>query len=169
MRMLLLVLLLLPCQAFASPYFRLFDYRSPKISAGLWTEPSGGPSSYGSAVALITHSAKDGSFFGLHSDWSPLAIGGGYSNGTGFMAMGPSANLAPATKTLIVKGLDLLGGERFSNLRQLLAPVPDGKGPDISVAFGPQMLWRPIENGTCLSVDRWRGHFTFFSGAAWSF
>jgi hypothetical protein len=157
-------------QAQAAPYFRLIDPAHPAISAGVYADPTGKDlPSYGSSVALITHSTKDGSLLeAIQTDWSPLTIGGGYGGGQAFMAIGPSANLAPAVKSLAVKALDIVAAGKYENLRQLLSPVPGG-GPDINIAFGPALLLRPVEDGHMLAPGLWKGRLRIFAGAAWRF
>jgi len=168
----LAAVLLFSCCSFAGagPYFKLLDVAHPQINAGVWVDPTGGKPAFGSAVALVTHSIRDGSLLEMfQADWSPLTIGGGYGDGEGFLALGPSANLSPAVKKLALQALDFVAAGKYPNLRELLAPKPDGTGADINIAFGPAFLWRPVENGTCLSLDRWQGHITIFAGAAWHF
>jgi len=165
----LLFLLALAEPLKASPYFRLINPAHPQVNAGVWADIMGGKPDFGSSVAIITHSTKDGSLFEtLQADWALLTLGGGYGDGQAFMAAGPSANLAPAVKQFILKGLDIVAPDRFHNVRSLLAPPP-GSTPDITVSFGPQILFRPVENGVLLGPDKYRGRFRFFLGSAWKF
>jgi hypothetical protein len=164
-------LLLVAVPASSAPYFRLIDPKHPQIIAGVWTDPTGKDRPYyGSSIALITHSTKDGSLFeSVQSDWALLTVGGGYGNGEAFAAIGPSANLAPAVKSFGLTLLDLVDKSgKYPNLRSLLAPPPGGS-PDINVAFGPQFMTRPIEGGVVLPLSKWRGRLCFFAGAAWRF
>lgn len=158
-------------QAKATPYFRLLDPAHPQVSAGVWSDPvHASPPVFGSAVAIITHKAGEGGAViqSIQSDWSPLSIGGGYGGGEAFIAMGASANLSPVVKAFMLRGLDLVAAGKYANVRQLLAPKP-GDGPDINIAFGPQFLFMPIEAGNAVPVNRWRGRFVLFAGAAWEF
>ena len=164
------LLALAPTGVSAGPYFRLLNPSHPQISAGVWADPTGKATpDVGSSVCTISHSTGDGALIqSLQADWCLLAVGGGYGNGQAFMALGPSANLAPVVKTLGVKFLDLVAPSKYENLRELLSPVPGG-GPDLNVAFGPQLTVKPVQNGSIVLPGSWQGLFRIFAGAAWKF
>ena len=170
MKKLLAVVLLVSCCSFAgaSPYFRLLDPAHPRISAGAFLDPTSGVTDYGSMVALVTHHPRDGSVTGANAIWTPLAVGGGYGHGQGFMALGPSCNIAPVVKAFLLKGLDLVtNAERYPSLKELLAPKKDGE-PDITLALGPSFMFNVVEGGAFVAPDRWRLQTRIFAGAAWA-
>jgi hypothetical protein len=169
---LVLLALFAPLPAEASPYFRPIGPGNAQLISGSWVDPAGEDApDLGGLVPLITHSTRDGALIrAIQADWSPLALGAGRSASAGaFVAVGPVANMAPAVKSALLAGLDLVGPDRFTNLRQLLAPVPDSSGLDVSVSFGPAWLIKPVDGGEFKDPKSWRGHFRLFFGAGLRF
>jgi hypothetical protein len=164
-----LLLLLAALPAWAGPYFRLIDPLHPKTTLGGFYDPTGkeGPA-YGTTVAIVTHSTQDGSLLKIiQEDWVPLGVGGGYSAGAAFMALGPSANLAPVAKGALLALVEKVTAEgSYQNVKDYLSPPKDSK-PDISMAMGPAFSFKPVEGGDFLPVGRWRGAIRLFAGAAW--
>ena len=165
------ILMLMPVTCFSGPYFRLIDPLHPSTSLGAFFDPTGKQTtSYGTSIALITHSTRDGAIFqSFQSDWTPLALGGGYANDTGFIAAGPSANFTPALKAVALSALNLVTKENtYLNLKSLLAPVSTST-PDISMSLGVTWFAIPIENHVFKPINKWKGEFRLFAGPAWKF
>lgn len=158
------MLVLQPTVAKAAPYFRLIDLAHPKVVGGAFVNvEDSGDSSLGTAVALVTHSVKDGcavpSFVCM--DWVPLSAGFSHNGGKTLLGLGTSVNLAPIFKATLLKGLVAVTGKgSYKGLKSSLGSVPI-KGPDVTVSFGPTLLVSPTE--------RWKGYFRMFCGAAWQF
>lgn len=170
--LLLIILLARPAAAlwpFPDGYFKL----NPTINGLTFVDPSGqSKPEFGSTVAPWTHSTKDGSLFkSFQADWAPFTIGGGYDqdNKSGFVATGPSANLTPTVKSLLLRGVNALTDkDKWPGLKGLLAPTDaDDKG--LKFCLGMALLVKPIQNGDFIDPGRWRGEFRFSFGPAWQF
>jgi len=175
MKKLLLAVLFLPSVAAATPYFRLIGTDNYHVNAGAWVNPANGTTDCGSAIALITHSTRDGALLkSIQADWTLLQIGGGYGNGNGFMSLGSSANMVPATKALLLRAIEAATKEEsWPGIKQALAPATgEDKGGLIPTAsYGPQWYMKPLDNGQLRSLKAaWRSsEFRLFVGAAWNF
>lgn len=170
MSLVLLLLLLAVPSAWSLPYFRLLDTSHPQVSAGAFVDPGSGVTSYGSMLALVTHHPRDGMIIkDVPAEWTLLAVGGGYGQGSGFMAAGPSVNVAPVAKAIVYKLLDAITKEdRYLSLKSLFSGGV-GEGPDITGAFGPSLFFNVLEGGAFVPVDRYRAQFRVFVGASWHF
>lgn len=168
-----LAAVLLASPAAALPYFRVLDASNLQKSAGVYIDPKDASnSSAGTAVALISHSVRDGGCL-LPSivceDWSLLAAGFSVHAGRLDFNVGPSMNLTPLAKAGALSTLNLLTPEdSLSGLKSSLSSDPL-KAPSLSVAFGPALQVSPIVNGVFVSPDKLQGRFRVFVGAAWSF
>lgn len=165
-KILIAVLMFSAVSANAGNYFRLIDPNHPQISIGRFVDFSDGKHADGASVALITHSQKDGCAVPVFcTDWTPLSAGGALDKGLGgsYASVGTSANLLPATKTLILSLINATAKEsQFTNVKSLLAP-PEMGTLDITVAFGPHYGLVFPEG----SKPVWM--LTWFLGAAWVF
>ncbi|MFA5936698.1 MAG: hypothetical protein WC822_02355 [Candidatus Paceibacterota bacterium] len=170
MKKLLAVLLFVPSLAVATPYFRLLDPAHPHVSAGIFLDPTSSVVDYGSMIAIVTHSPADGTLIpSVPMHWTPLAIGGGYGNGKGIIAFGPSFNAAPLVKAFILRGVSLITeDDNYASFKELLAPKIDG-GPDITVAYGYACVINAVEGGVFVPIDKYRAQSRFYAGAAWNF
>lgn len=157
-------LLVLATQSEASPYFRILDISKPQISAGAFIDPTDtGNTSYGSMLALATHSNRDGCLLPSISceDWSPLGVGFATKSGKTIFALGPSFNLAPLAKALLFKAFNAVTGpESYQGVKSALSSESLDR-QDISLSFGP--AWAVVPQ------DAWKGYFRCFAGAAWRF
>lgn len=163
MKYIIAVLMFASVQAKANPYFRLLDLGSPQISAGAFIDPTNGDSSGGTMLAIITHATKDGCYLPsvVCEDWSPLSIGFAGNNGKVIFALGPSVNLAPISKSLILKAFNLLTADgSYAGVKSALGSESLDR-QDISMSFGPTWAISPTEN--------WKGYARMFAGAAWKF
>ena len=161
----LAVLMLLAANVDAG-YFRGLDLNHPQTSLGTFSDLRG-HSDAGGNLALITHSKVDGCIVkSFCIDWVPLAIGGTLGNNLGgaSLALGTSANLLPATETLLLIGIDALfpSADSAVAIKKLLSPSVGGS-PDISIAVA--VHWSYV------FVDglKGKGMATLFSGASWKF
>jgi hypothetical protein len=173
MRMMLAAgLIALAAQASAMPYFRPIDPARPRLSAGAFIDPSdAGNSQAGTALAIFTHSPADGCLLPSVAcvDWTPLAVGFSAGGGRTTLGLGPSANAAPLARALLLRAVEKVTPEdQYLGLKDSLAPGRSS-GSDISVAFGPSLAWNVVERGVILPVNRWKGGFRVFAGAAWKF
>ena len=129
----------------------------PQIVTGAFTDLKGHTDA-GAAVALVT--VKGNPYL------VPLDLGGSLGRALGgpSVAIGASANLAPAVLGALWLGLDSLFPDpaKFANLKSVLTPATTGT-PDISVSFGPHYSY-VFNNGL-----KGRGEWTLFYGCAWTF
>jgi hypothetical protein len=155
-----LLILLLAAPVSASPYFRPINLTRPAQSVGAYVDvQDAGNTSFGTAVALITHDTDDGCAFPAIAcvDWTPFAIGVSANSGRMLFGMGPSANLSPIVQSLMSKALGATtGADSLLGLKALLAP-----GDKDFISFGPAWVVVPSQG--------WKGYFRVFAGAAWSF
>ena len=164
------ILLLLATNAGAAPYFRLIGTTDKihKVTGASVDPLSPGQTSFVTEVALITHSTKDGCFLPsiVCEDWSPLMIGPSYSAGRFALVFGPVMNLAPATKQLLLRGLNMVTEQdKFGGLKAILAPSEDS----VTISFGPQLWINPAAHGTILPLNRWQPAGRIFAGTALRF
>lgn len=147
--------------AAARPYFRLLDLSKPQTSVGAFIDPADVKETLaGSAVAVITHSPKDGCLLPRLAcvDWTPFGMGYAAGGGHHRLTVGPSANLAPMVKAGLYGLLERFSNpDRYLGLKSTLAPVRSGR--DFSVAFGPAWVVSPTAPPS----------FRVFTGAAWYF
>ncbi len=161
-KLLLIIACLCACgSAKAEPYFRLLDLAKPKITAGAFVDPVNPENSaVGSMLAIATHSTADGCALPtiVCEDWTPLAVGFSANSGKALLAVGPSVNLAPLTKSLLLKAIGRVEG--YDGVKSALGSERlDRK--DLSVSFGPNLVLSPTE--------KWKGYFRVFAGASWAF
>lgn len=164
MKTMIAALLLMPCLAHAAPYFRLLDLAKPQISAGAFIDPTDpGNSSVGSMLTIVSHSTRDGCLLPSITceDWVPLSVGFAEKNGKAIFAIGPSINLAPLAKSLLLRGFNAVteSGSYPGVKASLWSESLDRQ--DISVSFGPALAVAPLES--------WKGYLRMFVGAAWRF
>lgn len=157
--------------AHAEPYFRWADPAHVYKTAGAYVDPSApGKSSYGTAVALVTHSPRDGCLLPtvVCEDWSPAMAGLSYNAGRFEFNVGPVANAAPAARAGL---LGLVRGvtrdDQLTGLKDVLAGAHDVDG--VAIAFGPALNLAPIVRGVILPVTEWAPKFRIFAGAALKF
>lgn len=179
---LLIISLFLSSPAFCSPYFRFAGSESKGPFSGGWDVDAGDISAFSNGeqygvtdVALITHSTKDGTIipqswqkYIAPEDWVPLQIGGGGSfQGSAIINFGSSVNLAPQVFTPLFNAL----GSSKPWVNQLRSVLTEGysKNQGLSIAAGPSWYALPVINGTVEPLDKWQGHFGWFTGAAWKF
>ena len=159
-----LLLMALAVRANAAPYFRIIDPLKPQISAGAFIDASDpGNSSVGSMLALVTHSTRDGCLMPSITceDWVPFAVGFAEKNGKAIFAVGPSINLAPLAKSLLLRGFNAVTDSwSYAGVKASLGSESLDR-QDISVSFGPALAVAPLE--------AWKGYFRVFVGAAWKF
>jgi hypothetical protein len=158
------VALLLSAPAVAAPYFRVLDLSRPQISAGAFIDPTDpGNSSVGSMLAVVSHSTRDGCLLPSVTceDWVPLSVGFAEKNGKAIFAVGPSINLAPLAKSLLLRGFNAVTESgSYAGVKASLGSERLDR-QDISVSFGPAWAVAPLEN--------WKGYVRMFMGAAWKF
>lgn len=156
----------------ASPYFRLMDPNHPYKVAGAYVDvETPGNTSAGTAVALVTHSVRDGCRLPsiVCEDWSPVMAGLSYNAGRFQFNVGPAANLTPVAKIGVLRLLKLItGNDTLVGLKGLLGSQPIS-GPDVSMSFGPSLNVAPVEHGVIIPVNKWKGRFRIFAGAALRF
>ena len=137
--------------------FALINPNHPQVVTGAFTDLKGHTDA-GGAVALVTVAGNP--------YLVPLDLGGSLGRALGgpSVAVGASANLAPAVLGALWLGLDALFPDpaKFQNLKSILQPATPGT-PDISVSFGPHYSYI-FDNGL-----KGRGTWTLFYGAAWTF
>lgn len=135
----------------------LIDPQHPQIVTGAFTDLKGHTDA-GGAVALVTVSGNP--------YLVPLDLGGSLGRALGgpSVAVGMSANLAPAVLGALRLGLDSLfpDPDKFQNLKSVLMPATPGT-PDITVSFGPHYSY-VFNDGL-----KGKGIWTLFYGAAWTF
>lgn len=157
----------------AAPYFRVIDPNKPYKIVGAYVDPGNpGNTSFGTAIALVTHSTRDGCLFPkiVCEDWSPLMVGPSYNAGRFQVNIGPAVNLAPIARNLIViLGDKTLSEQNASGLRSALTSVPLKRGAQASISFGPALNFAPIQHGIVLPLNQWQGRFRLFAGAALEF
>lgn len=161
MRLWLFLLFLAP-SAHAKPYFRLLDLSAPKVSVGASFGVDGSAEAQ-SVLAVITHSTEDGCLLPtvVCEDWALLGIGIGAKAGKASLGLGPSVNVAPVAKALLLRGVNAITKEdSYPSLKGALEPAPSGV-PDVTAAIGPQWVVVPSQN--------WKGYYQTFVGAAWKF
>ena len=173
----ILALIALSVSANAAPYFRLIDPNRPVKAIGAYIDPiNPGNTAVGTAVALVTHSVRDGGCL-IPSiacfDWSPATVGLGYNGGRFQLNIGPAANLTPVAKLGLLALLNKFSGsetlsETLSGVKSILGSQPIS-GPDISFSFGPALNIAPIERGIIIPISEWRGRLRIFSGAEMRF
>lgn len=175
MRMLLALVVLsgISGSANAGPYFRLIDPNHPYKIAGVFIDPRDtGETSVGTAVALVTHSVKDGGCLLpslICEDWSPAVAGLSVNGGRVQFNMGPAVNLTPVAKLGLFRILTAVTkDDSLRDLKSTLSSQPIG-GPDVSTSFGPALNFSPIEHGVITPVNSWHGRFVVFAGAALRF
>lgn len=157
----------------ASPYFRLIDPGHVYRVAGAFIDPTDpGNTSVGSAVALVTHSVRDGQCLlpsVVCEDWSPLMVGLSVNSGRLRFDMGPAVNLTPMAKVGLLGILRIVTAEgSLVAIKGLLGSQPIS-GPDVSVSFGPALSVNPIDHGAIMPANAWKGRFVIFAGAALKF
>lgn len=156
--------ILLASTAQAAPYFRLLDLAKPQVSAGALVDPeNSGNSSAASMLAVVSHSTRDGCLLPsvVCEDWTLLAVGVSANSGKTLLALGPSINVAPLAKALLLRGLNAVSApETLPGVKESLGSVPLDRS-DISVAFGPTWVLSPTEN--------WKGAIRIFAGGSWRF
>jgi len=164
MRKILLLALMFSCgQAWAEPYFRIFDFQHPQFNAGSLVDPFGGPTDMAVALPVVTHSRSDGYFIVPGEDWTPLAVGGGYNDSQILFSIGPSANVLPTMQIFAKTILDSITAPgKYKNLKDLLTPAP-GSNSDVSFSVGPAFVYKPS------ATAHGKGYFRIFTGAAWRF
>lgn len=164
MKLTTIVLLLAAGSANAQPYFRPIDLAHPRISAGAYVDPiTPGQSAVGSALALVTHSTKDGCLLPtiVCEDWTPMAVGFSVNGGHALFGIGPSFNLAPLVKSALLSAVNAVTAEdTYKGLKSSLGSEPI-TGPDVTMSFGPAWVISPTEN--------YKGYFRIFAGGAWRF
>lgn len=167
-----IALLLLASSAQAGPYFRLLDINNVQRSAGAYVDPfNPSNTSAGTAIALITHSTKDGCAFPsiVCEDWSPLTAGFSANAGRLQFNLGPVVNVAPLVKAGAKAILDQVTNEdSLLGVKSVLGSEPIG-GSTPSIAFGPALAVTPIQHGVILPIEKWQGKLRIFAGAAWRF
>ncbi len=158
-KLIVAVSLMIVGKAQAAPYFRPIDLAHIQQSGGVYYGTDGRGQA-GTAVALITHSTKDGCLLPsvVCEDWSPLTFGGTFTGPNKLLAIGPSFNLAPLIKA---GGLGLLNSvtkpETLSGVKEALAsPHSDA----IKLALSVNWAYDPAGN---------KGYLKFFVGPAWQF
>lgn len=153
-------------QLHAAPYFRLLDPGHPYKVVGAFVDPvAPGQTTAGTALALVTHSTRDGCLLPsvVCEDWAPLTAGLSINAGRVYLNLGPVANLAPIAKAGILGILNLATApERLQGLKGALAP---GEQP-VEISFGPNLNEKIIEHGVVLPLNKWQGRFRIFAGAA---
>lgn len=164
---------ILPATASAGPYFRLIDPARPVKSVGAYIDPvNTGNTAAGTAVALVTHSVRDGGCLVPSIaclDWSPLTAGLGYNGGRFQLNIGPAVNLTPVAKLGLLALLNkFTETETLRGTKSILGSQPI-KGPDVSFAFGPALNIAPVERGVIIPISEWRPRLRIFAGAALSF
>jgi hypothetical protein len=170
--MVLVVVLILAETAFAKPYFRLLDLKNPYRVAGAYIDPEEPKlTAAGSAIALITHSTRDGCALPwiVCTDWSPAMLGFSYSAGRYQANVGPAINMTPLTKAIILRVVNATTKEdKALALKSILGSEPVS-GPDVSFAFGPALQVEPVAHGVVLPFNEWRGKLRIFTGASLQF
>jgi hypothetical protein len=160
----LAVLMFVASSVQATPYLRLIDPTHPIVISGAFIDPiNPGQTSAGSALALVTHSTRDGCMLPtiVCEDWVPLSAGFSANGGNAWLSLGPSMNLAPLMKAMALRGVNVLTKDGdYQGLKSSLGSVPIG-GPDVTISFGPAWVVSPKEN--------WKGRFRIFAGAGWRF
>lgn len=159
MKHLILALLFLGVKAQAYPYLRPIDISHPVKIVGFYVDPlAPGQTSLGTAVALITHSTKDGCLLPsvICEDWAPLTTGFSVNAGKLLWNIGPVANIAPWVQTGLSK-LPHMGW---------IAPDPQAA---TSISFGPQLNVNPVAHGVVLPVNQWAPRFIVFTGGIMHF
>lgn len=152
-----------------TPYFRALDPVHPKLSLGSFFDVAGAQKTdHGTVLALITHSTRDGSIFkSVQADWTLLGVGGGYGAGNGFIAAGPSANLSPVVKSLVLGLVDKVTKDgQYVSLKEALSPVRADQ--DMTVAFGPAFMVPVLRDGAWVPAGKWQPRVRVFVGAAWA-
>ena len=159
----LALLVLVPSLAQAA-YFRPIDPAHPQLNAGAYVDVEApGNTSFGTVVALVTHSTRDGCALPtiICEDWTPLAAGFAVNGGKFLFGIGPSVHLAPIIKAGLFKALVAsTADESYSGLKNSLSSV-SMKGPDLTMSMGPAYVLSPTEN--------WKGYFRVFAGGMWKF
>lgn len=170
--LLVVSILLIACSAKAGPYFRLIDPANPHKVVGAFIDPINTENtSAGSAVALVTHSTRDGCLLPsvICEDWSPALAGLSYNAGRFQFNIGPAVNLTPIAKQAVLGLLNLVTkSETAQGVKSILGSQPIS-GPDLSFSFGPALNVAPIQRGIILPLNEWRGKFRIFAGAALKF
>lgn len=173
--LLLIVLLQGDGPAAAAPYFRLIDPAKPVRVAGAYVDPSSpGQTSYGTAVALVTHATADGCLMPtiVCEDWSPAMAGFSYNAGRFQFNIGPAINLAPIAKAALLRALGVVTREdQLVGLKSTLGsePIVRGASGDLRVSFGPALNVAPVEHGVVLPLSQWKGRARIFAGAELKF
>lgn len=143
-------------------YFRPLSLTSPQTAISAYVDVEHpGNTSIGTSIALITHSPKDGCLFPsiVCEDWSPVAVDYSANAGRALFGLGPSANLAPAVRGLMVRGLLASGLTYRYAMVQSLTNALRVDDPDLTISFGPKWFVAPSQN--------WKGYFRLQAGAAW--
>lgn len=146
----------------ASPYFRLIDVSRPQVIAGAFYDPANGKGTQaGSAVALITHSPKDGCLLPaiVCEDWSPLIIGGTFTGPNKLFAIGPSFNLAPLVNGGLLALLNKVTNDGYAN--ELKALLSSSSSQNLKLSLSVTYALAPGQN--------YKGYIKFFTGPSWQF
>ena len=166
----LALMLGLSASANAAPYFRLMDPAHPVKVVGAFIDPASPENtSAGTAVALITHSTKDGCFLPsvVCEDWSPLMAGLAVNAGRVQFSVGPAINLAPVAKAGLLGALNVLTAQ--DSLPVVKSLLGSGPSEGVSVSFGPALAVSPVSHGVIIPLSEWQGKFRLFAGAELKF
>lgn len=153
----------------AAPYFHVFDPAHIYKSVGAYIDPvDSGNTAFGTPIALITHSTRDGCLLPsiVCEDWSPLMAGFSVNAGRLSFNAGPAINLMPTARgglLYIVNGLT--ADNQFGGLKSVLAPSDSG----VTISFGPALNVDPVQHGVFVPIRQWHGKFRIFAGAALKF
>lgn len=156
----------------ANPYFRLIDPAHVQKVAGAYIDPeTPGDTAYGTSIALITHSTKDGCLFPtvVCEDWSPLMVGPSYSAGRFQANLGPAFNMAPLAKAGLLGALSYVtNDDQLAGVKSALSSVPI-QGAELSFSFGPALQVAPVQHGVLVPLNQWQGKLRIFAGASLEF
>lgn len=172
MKKMITMLMFLPTLSFAGAYFRLIDLTHIHEVAGALIDPiTLGNTSGVTAVALVTHSVRDGCILPsvVCEDWSPLMAGLSIRAGQVQLSVGPAVNLTPLAKLGLLSLVNQITKEdSLLGLKSVLGSQPIS-GPDLSISFGPALAVSPVDHGVIIPVNQWKGKPRLFAGAALSF
>ena len=140
-------------------YFCMIDPAHPQINGGF--DIHGDVTKPTTMLAMVTHSPKDGYFLIPGVNWTPLAVGGGFTPGGSFhVAAGPSLNLLPVVQNILGAVVDgITPADKYLNLKSILKTGETDSG-DIVGSLGINLEYD--FTGKALTVP-------LFAGIQWTF
>ena len=124
--------------------FGIISLTAPRVMAGTFISASGGGSSSGGAVEIITHKAipSNNIVSSIISGWIPVDLGGtiGGSLGKASLDGGTCVNLLPAAKATLYGLVDSLAPDGAVGLKATL--TANANSDSSLFFFGPQFSWQ---------------------------